>query len=88
MSSGDSTYVSAALLTDPYDKIPPGDIRGFMGNVGRPGVTFLIPPKDPLIKKVSIDEWALIEHDAFDGCLSDHFKTIRFLFLSPLLKRH
>ncbi|KAL8882343.1 MAG: hypothetical protein Q9198_000642 [Flavoplaca austrocitrina] len=74
MSSGDSIYVSAALLTDPYDKIPPGDIRGFMGNVGRPGITFLVPPKDPLIKQVSIDEWALIEHDEFDGCLSDHFQ--------------
>ncbi|KAL9034082.1 MAG: hypothetical protein Q9180_005601, partial [Flavoplaca navasiana] len=75
MSSGDSIYVSAALLTDPYDEIPPGDIRGFMGNIGRPGITFLVPPRDPLIKKVSIDEWPLIERHEFDGCLSDHFQN-------------
>ncbi|KAI4265371.1 MAG: hypothetical protein L6R38_009471 [Xanthoria sp. 2 TBL-2021] len=75
MSSGDSIYVSAALLTDPYDETLPGDIRGVMGNIGRPGITFLVPPKDPLIKQVSIDEWPLIERDEFDGCLSDHFQN-------------
>lgn len=75
MSSGDSIYVSAALLTDPYDETLPGDIRGVMGNIGRPGITFLVPPKDPLIKQVSIDEWPLIERHEFDGCLSDHFQN-------------
>ncbi|KAL8883158.1 MAG: hypothetical protein Q9192_007404 [Flavoplaca navasiana] len=74
MSSGASIYVSAALLTDPYAKTPPGDIRGVMGNIGRPGITFLVPPRDPLIRKVSIDEWPLIERHEFDGCLSDHFQ--------------
>ncbi|KAL8997634.1 MAG: hypothetical protein Q9169_003113, partial [Polycauliona sp. 2 TL-2023] len=63
MASGDSIYVSATLLADPYDKTLPGDIRGVMGNVGRPGITFLVPPKDPLIKQVSIDEWPLIERN-------------------------
>ncbi|KAL9058881.1 MAG: hypothetical protein Q9206_001714 [Seirophora lacunosa] len=47
MSSGDSIYVSAALLTDPYDGSHPGDIRGVTGNIGRPGITFLVPPKTP-----------------------------------------
>ena len=75
MSSGDSIYVGAALLTDPYNKTQPGDIRGVMGNIGRPGITFLVPPKDPLIKEVSIDEWPLIERYEFDGCLSDHFQN-------------
>ncbi|KAI4258127.1 MAG: hypothetical protein L6R42_005284 [Xanthoria sp. 1 TBL-2021] len=75
MSSGDSIYVSAALLTDPYDMTVPRDIRGVMGNVGRPGITFLVPPKNPMIKEVSIDEWPLIERHEFDGCLSDHFQN-------------
>lgn len=75
MSSGDSIYVGAALLTDPYDDTQPGDIRGVMGNIGRPGITFLVPPKDPLIKEISIDEWPLIERHEFDGCLSDHFQN-------------
>ncbi|KAL8672969.1 MAG: hypothetical protein Q9168_002602 [Polycauliona sp. 1 TL-2023] len=75
MSSGDSIYVSAALLTDPYDNTQPGDIRGFIGNIGRPGITFLVPPKNPMIKEVSINEWPLIERNEFDGCLSDHFQS-------------
>lgn len=75
MSSGDSIYVGAALLTDPYEDTQPGDIRGVMGNIGRPGITFLVPPKDPLIKEVSIDEWPLIERHEFDGYLSDHFQN-------------
>ncbi|KAL8922260.1 MAG: hypothetical protein Q9172_003630 [Xanthocarpia lactea] len=74
MSSGNSIYVSAALLADPYDDTQPGDIRGFIGNLGRPGISFLVPPKAPLTKEVSIDEWPLIERNEFDGRLSDHFQ--------------
>ncbi|KAL8859797.1 MAG: hypothetical protein Q9178_003629 [Gyalolechia marmorata] len=74
MSSGNSIYVSAALLADPYENTRPGDIRGFIGNLGRPGISFLVPPKAPLIKKVSIDDWLLIERNEFDGRLSDHFQ--------------
>ncbi|KAI4243339.1 MAG: hypothetical protein L6R40_003511 [Gallowayella cf. fulva] len=75
MSSGDSIFVSAAMLVDPYNEIRPGDIRGFMGNIGRPGIAFLVPPKAPLTKEVSIDEWDHIERNEFDGCLSDHFQN-------------
>ncbi|KAL8789827.1 MAG: hypothetical protein Q9213_000895 [Squamulea squamosa] len=73
MSCGNSIYVSAALLTDPHDQTQPGDIRGVVGNIGRPGISFLVPPKDPLIKEVSIDDWSLIERKEFDGRLFDHF---------------
>ncbi|KAI4173916.1 MAG: hypothetical protein LQ343_002684 [Gyalolechia ehrenbergii] len=73
MSSGDVIYVSAALLADPYDEVQPGDIRGIVGNIGRPGISFLVPPKDPMIKGVSLAEWPLIERNEFDGHLSDHF---------------
>ncbi|KAL8942984.1 MAG: hypothetical protein Q9216_001340 [Gyalolechia sp. 2 TL-2023] len=73
MSSGDVIYVSAALLADPYDEVQPGDIQGVVGNIGRPGISFLVPPKDPMIKEVSLAEWPLIERSEFDGHLSDHF---------------
>ncbi|KAL8839866.1 MAG: hypothetical protein Q9170_001546 [Blastenia crenularia] len=73
MSSGDVIYVSAALLTDPYEETLPGDIRGVVGNIGRPGISFLVPPKDPMIKEVSLAEWPLIERNEFDGHLADHF---------------
>ncbi|KAL8720042.1 MAG: hypothetical protein Q9225_003035 [Loekoesia sp. 1 TL-2023] len=75
MSSGDVIYVSATLLADPYDDIHPGDIRGVVGNIGRPGISFLVPPKDPMIKEVSLADWPLIEHNEFDGHLSDHFES-------------
>ncbi|KAL8908993.1 MAG: hypothetical protein Q9171_005223 [Xanthocarpia ochracea] len=74
MSSGNSIYVSAFLLADPYDNTQPGDIRGFIGNLGRPGISFLVPPKAPLTKEVSIDDWPFIERNEFDGRLSDHFQ--------------
>ncbi|KAL8949967.1 MAG: hypothetical protein Q9222_003961 [Ikaeria aurantiellina] len=73
MSSGDVIYVSAALLADPYDDSLPGDVRGVMGNIGRPGISFLVPPKDPMVKEVSLAEWPLIERNEFDGHLADHF---------------
>ncbi|KAL8821840.1 MAG: hypothetical protein Q9223_000198 [Gallowayella weberi] len=75
MSSGNSLYISAALLADPYNQTPPGDIRGVMGNVGRPGIAFLVPPENPLIKEAAIENWPLIERNEFDGCLSDHFQS-------------
>ncbi|KAI4179393.1 MAG: hypothetical protein L6R41_007870 [Letrouitia leprolyta] len=73
MSSGDVIYVSAALLADPYDEVQPGEIQGVIGNIGRPGISFLVPPQDPMIKEVSLAEWPLIERNEFDGHLSDHF---------------
>ncbi|KAL8698815.1 MAG: hypothetical protein Q9224_001680 [Gallowayella concinna] len=75
MSSGNSLYISAAMLADPYNETRPGDIRGVMGNVGRPGIVFLVPPRDPLIREASIENWRLTERDEFDGYLSDHFQT-------------
>ncbi|KAL9603036.1 MAG: hypothetical protein Q9219_001400 [cf. Caloplaca sp. 3 TL-2023] len=73
MSSGDVIYVSAGLLADPYDEIRSGDVRGVVGNIARPGISFLVPPKDPMIKEVSLAEWPLIERNEFDGRISDHF---------------
>ncbi|KAL9579554.1 MAG: hypothetical protein Q9212_005043 [Teloschistes hypoglaucus] len=77
MCSGDSIFVRAALLADPHEGLGSlhGEIRGLMGNIGRPGITFLVPPQAPLLKEVSLDEWPLIEHNEFDGCLLDNFQN-------------
>ena len=75
ISSGNSLYVSAALLVDPGEDIHSGDIRHVPGNVGRPGITFLVPPKDPMIKEVSLSEWPFIDRNVFDGQLYDCFKS-------------
>ncbi|KAL8730471.1 MAG: hypothetical protein Q9181_004659 [Wetmoreana brouardii] len=75
MCSGDSIFFRAALLADPYEVTKSGDIRGLIGNIGRPGISFLVPPENPLLKDVSLDEWPLIEHNDFDGCLLDNFQN-------------
>ncbi|KAL8686088.1 MAG: hypothetical protein Q9218_007355 [Villophora microphyllina] len=75
MCSGDSIYFRAALLADPHEIIESGDIRGLIGNIGRPGISFLVPPKAPLLGEVSLEDWPLIEHNDFDGCLTDNFQN-------------
>ena len=51
MSSGDSIYASVTLLNDPSENSHPQDIARIRGNIGRPGIAYLVPPRAPLIKK-------------------------------------
>lgn len=74
MSSGDSIYVAAALLCDPAESTPEGDIRRIEGNIGRPGIAFMVPPLDPLMKEVSLTEWPQISRHAFDGQIKNCFQ--------------
>ena len=50
MSSSDSVYIGGALLQHPQELTYSGDIRRILGNIGRPGRAFLIPPVDPMIR--------------------------------------
>ena len=75
MSSGDSLYVGAALLCDPSRESFSGTIKRISGNIGRPGIAFLVPPVAPLIKQVSINEWPQLGTSDFDGTLKDCFKS-------------
>lgn len=74
MSSEDSLYISSKLLLDPFDK-PVRTIQHVSGNIGRPGIAFLVPPIDPLIKEVSIDEWPQINRNKFNGELKNCFDS-------------
>lgn len=75
MCSGNSIFFRAALLTDPSKPIALGDIRCLLGNIGRSGIAFLVPPKTPLCQEKSLDDWPHIEHNEFDGSLQDNFKA-------------
>ena len=75
MSSGNSLFLGAALLRDPSQESLSGAIRRIDGNIGRPGIVFLVPPVDPLIKKVSITEWPQFGSVEFEGELKDCFKS-------------
>lgn len=46
MSSGNSLYIAEPLLCDPYEQPLPGKVRRVVGNIGRPGITFLISPPE------------------------------------------
>lgn len=74
ISSGDSLYIADELLRDPSD-VPVNTVHHVAGNIGRPGIAFLVPPVDPLIKEVSIDEWPQINRNNFDGELKNCFDS-------------
>lgn len=74
MSSGDSMFISASLLNDPFEASSTV-IQHVTGNIGRPGIAFLVSPMDPLIKSVSISEWPQINRKVFDGEFRNCFEN-------------
>ncbi|KAL8791134.1 MAG: hypothetical protein Q9195_006031 [Heterodermia aff. obscurata] len=88
MSTGDNIWVAYPLLHDPYSTfrkfnadltydarrrvMDPGVIA-FTGNVGRPGISFLVPPKEPMIRSSCIYDFRQIVHEPFDGYVGNSF---------------
>lgn len=75
ISSGDSLYVAAQLLCDPAANIKPYEIHRVVGNIGRAGLAFLIPPQNPMVRTADYDSWKLVNHQHFDGKLEDSFRS-------------
>ena len=73
MSSGDSLFVGSALLCDPSLESYSADIKRIAGNIGRPGIAFLVPPVAPLMRDVSISDWPQLGSFEFDGVPRDCF---------------
>ncbi|KAI0534981.1 hypothetical protein GGR58DRAFT_29642 [Xylaria digitata] len=75
ISIRNTIYAAAALLTDPYTYCPMHEMRMIYGNVGRPGVSLMIPPADPVLRKPKLESWMLINHEPFtpDGKCEDMF---------------
>jgi hypothetical protein len=74
MSSGNSLYVAGGLLCDPFEQPGPAEIRRVVGNIGRAGITFLIPPPEVEVRKPDPEKWMAINHDRFNGKLEDQFQ--------------
>jgi hypothetical protein len=74
LSSGNSIYVAAPLLCDPHEIPLEREVRRVVGNIGRPGLAFLIPPTEPKIRKPNNESWMHINHAPFDGKLEDCFQ--------------
>ncbi|MCJ1450108.1 hypothetical protein MMC28_000437 [Mycoblastus sanguinarius] len=73
MSAGDSIFVAAPILCDPAIQCEPYEIRRIVGNIGRAGIAFLIPPSNPRTKKQELESYRVINHDFYDGRLEDSF---------------
>jgi hypothetical protein len=67
ISSGNSLHIAAFCLQDPWHEAKPGRILHTIGNVGKPGMCFLISPKEPLVHEPERDKWQLVRHAPFDG---------------------
>ena len=67
--------MAATLLCDPSEVTEPFEIRRVLGNVGRAGITMLIPPQSPCVRESKLESWNLINHADFDGTLEDCFKN-------------
>ncbi|KAK7911106.1 hypothetical protein PG985_013587 [Apiospora marii] len=72
MSSGDSLYVATALLHDPGHQSH-CQVTRIRGNIGRAGVTMLIPPSRNL-RWSDVEDWKVVEHANFDSRSKDSFK--------------
>jgi len=55
------------LTCDPSEDVQPYELQKVLGNVGRAGITMLVPPKDPIVQQVDASSWQVIENNCFDG---------------------
>lgn len=50
-------------------------IRRILGNIGKPGITFLLPPQAPMIRDIDRNSWRVTRYHAFDGTTSRSFES-------------
>lgn len=70
----DSIFVAQRLLQDPTDERPSFVVKRIAGNIGRSGLSILIPPISPEFRKVDHKEsWRVVNYKDFDGKYEDNF---------------
>lgn len=74
MSSGNSLFVAEMLLCDPATDIPSFSIRRITGSIGRSGISLLVSPKSPTMKKPSHNFMAVVHAD-YDFRREDNFRS-------------
>ena len=74
VSVGDSIFVAAPILCDPAVDSEPHEVRRIVGNIGRAGMSFLIPPSNPRMKRLNLESYQVINHDPYDGKVEDCFQ--------------
>ena len=74
MSTGNSIYIAAPLLSDPAERCNDGKVKRVIGNVGRPGMAMLITPQRLRMSTLDHNTWNHVNHDGFDGTLENCFQ--------------
>ncbi|EEU45279.1 uncharacterized protein NECHADRAFT_80807 [Fusarium vanettenii 77-13-4] len=83
MTYGNSIFVASPMMADPYETPVETEIKRVPGNIGQPGLSFLIPPPEPRIRKSNPEAWTVLSHKPFEGQLEDNFwKTSMHLTLT------
>lgn len=83
MTYGNSIFVASPMMADPYETPVETEIKRVPGNIGQPGLSFLIPPPEPRIRKPNPEAWTVLDHKPFQGQLEDNFwKTSMHLTLT------
>ncbi|KAI8945164.1 hypothetical protein F4801DRAFT_148584 [Xylaria longipes] len=68
-------YIASCLLRDPADRLNGPPIQRYIGNIGRAGMAFMVPPNEPEVRRYDlIDEWYQYDHNVFTGVMEDCFK--------------
>ncbi|KAI1382824.1 uncharacterized protein F4822DRAFT_440853 [Hypoxylon trugodes] len=75
---GTSIFVPESLLKDPLESSSEIPVERMAGNVGKPGLSFLISSPGPKIRKVNHSTWHMISHEPFDGVAQDSFRETTF----------
>ena len=73
ISSGNSIYIAGPLLCDPYEIGDRFEVRHIAGNIGRPGLSLLVPPPDPKMRKLRPGTWNQLNYAPFDGKQENSF---------------
>ncbi|ORY07682.1 hypothetical protein BCR34DRAFT_437899, partial [Clohesyomyces aquaticus] len=73
LCSEDTIYVPAVILSDPFTRVPDFEMKNFTGNIGRPGISILVPPHEPRIRELSYS-YNLVTHADYDFKREDNFR--------------
>lgn len=74
ITSNDAIFVATPLLVDPHDVPIETEIKRVLGNIGKPGVSLLVPPPVPRIRETNTDVWNLLNHNSFSGEIENSFQ--------------
>ncbi|PVI00022.1 hypothetical protein DM02DRAFT_527760 [Periconia macrospinosa] len=76
-STADSIYVRSSVVQDPHKSLREGlsQIRRIFGNVGKPGITLMVPPSEVMVREFDPASWRIASYSPFDWIPLDSFKN-------------